>query len=103
MIKLLAMIAAIAPTSVEFHIHHVVHAFQTKVVNMVKKIKCNLFSILSATNNNGIHAIKIKNVKGETGHDVYNKIPERIARPISCNFFNQQNFIEQYREKFEKH
>jgi hypothetical protein len=29
-------------------------------------------------------------VKGETGHAANNKIPERIERPGSWNFFNQK-------------
>jgi len=83
MIRLLAMIAAMAPTSVEFQIHQVVHAFQTSAVKRLRKIKSILFSILSATYNKGIHAIKIRKVKGETGHAAYNKTPERIAKPAN--------------------
>ena len=72
-----------APTSVEFQIHQVLHAFQASVVKRLKKIKGSLFSIRSATYSNGIQAIKIRKVKGETGHAAYNKPPERIASPES--------------------
>jgi hypothetical protein len=42
--------------------------------------KKNLFvrSILSAINNMGIHATKIRKVKGETGHAAINRIPESM-------------------------
>jgi len=87
----LAIIAEIAPTSVEFQIHHVVHAFQVSVARKLKKKKCNLLLVRSAAYKSGIHTIKIRKVKGETGHAAYNNIPERIERPVSCNFFNQKN------------
>ena len=84
--------AASAPTSVEFQIHQVVHAFQTSVVIKQKKKKLNRFFVRSAVWSSGIHAIKTKKVKGETGHAAYNKIPERKAKPGNCIFFNQKNF-----------
>jgi len=40
-----------------------------------------------------IHAIKIRKVKGETGHAANNKIPEKIARAQCGNFFNQKNLL----------
>jgi hypothetical protein len=75
--------AAILPTSVLFQIHQVVDAFQ--MINVMKEKPKNLFlfCVLSATNNKGINAMKIKNVSGDTGHDANNNTPDKILNPNS--------------------
>jgi hypothetical protein len=41
----------------------------------------------SAINNRGIHAMKMRKVKGDTGHEAHNKIPDRILKTRCGNFF----------------
>ena len=43
--------------------------------------------VVSAINNKGIHAMKMKKVKGDTGQESHSKIPDKILKPNSSNFF----------------
>lgn len=79
--------AAILPTSVEFHNHQVVAAFHIKIVKNAYKKKSFLLVVTSAINSKGSHAIKMKKVKGETGQDIHSNKPDNILRPSSSNFF----------------
>ena len=78
MSKLLAIIAAILPTSVLFQIHQVVVAFQ--INRAIKQCKKNvfLFVTVSATNNNGTNPKNSKQVKEEVGQAAHKIRPEHI-------------------------
>jgi hypothetical protein len=81
------IIAAIEPTSVEFHIHHVASVFQV-IRARDKRRKNNLFRpTLSARYSSGINAMKIKNVSGDTGHEAHNKIPDKRLKLKVIDFF----------------
>ncbi len=85
--KLFATIAPMAPGGVEFHIHHVVPAFQMNIVSKANKKKRMRFVSWSAKNNNGIHATKIRNVKAESGHANTSKRPETKLKRSGEYFF----------------
>ena len=88
MSKLLAMIAATLPISVEFQIHQVVLAFQmSKAIKLYQK-KRDFFSILSAINNNGTNPKNMRNVKGDSGHAAKSRRPEKILKLMGMIFFN---------------
>jgi len=50
--------------------------FQISIAMYENKKNLFVLSILSATNNIGIHATKMRKVKGETGHAAINRTPE---------------------------
>jgi hypothetical protein len=72
--------APIAPAAVEFHIHHVVPAFQMNIERKENTKKRSLSVCFSARNNSGTHAINIKAVNGDIGHAANNNIPDKILR-----------------------
>ncbi len=87
MSKLLAMMAAILPMSVEFQIHQVVLAFQ---INKVKKLcqkNVDFFCRPSATNSKGVNPKKIRKVKGDTGQAAKSKKPDNKLAGIDIVFF----------------
>jgi hypothetical protein len=77
---LLNIIAAMVPTSVEFHIHQVVPVFQIRVVRNVQPKKRAAVIALSATINNGIQAININGIRKEAGHAMYSNNPDKMTR-----------------------
>ncbi len=79
--------AATAPGGDAFHIHQVVAAFQMSIVIKQYRKKCNLFSVISAKNNNGINAMKINIVREETGHEAHKNMPDKILKLSGENFF----------------
>lgn len=72
--------AAMVPTSVEFHIHQVVPVFQISVVRNVQPKKRAAVIFLSATINNGIQAMNINGINEEAGHAKYNNNPDKMTR-----------------------
>ena len=64
-----------APGCDAFHIHQVVATFQVNMVIYVSAKNLRLLFTLSSIHSNGIHAIKMRKVRGETGHAAHSKIP----------------------------
>ena len=62
-----------------FHIHHVVATFQTNMVIYVRPKNFLLLLTFDSSHSNGIHAKKIRKVKGETGHAVQSNKPLPVA------------------------
>ena len=85
--RLLAIKAAIEPTSVEFHIHQVAAAFQVSMARKQSRKKNLLCTTFSARYSNGIKAMNIKKVNGDTGHAAHNKTPDKKLRPKAAVFF----------------
>jgi uncharacterized Zn finger protein len=81
--------APTAPGAVEFHIHHVVPVFQTSIEIKQNKKKRIRRSSFSAKEIKGIHAKKIRKVKGETGHAKTSKIPLRILIKREKDFLDR--------------
>jgi hypothetical protein len=85
--KLLAIMAAMLPISVEFQIHQVVLAFH---INKVKKLcqkNVDFFCRPSATNSKGVNPKKIRNVKGDTGQAAKSNKPENKLALMDNVFF----------------
>ena len=91
--KLLAKKAAIAPGCDAFHIHQVVATFQVNMVIQVSAKNCRLLFTRSSINSNGIHATKMRKVRGETGHAAHNKIPLMKARKRFCERFKINVYV----------
>lgn len=91
--KLLAAMAAILPTSVEFHIHQVLPIFQIKIAEKQYQKKCIFLVLFSAINNNGLNPKKIKKLSAETGQAANNIIPDNKLSPTEYLFFKEVNFI----------
>ena len=87
--KLLATIAPTAPGAVEFHIHHVVPAFQINRAIKANNKKRFVFVSFSAIKNSGTQARNIRKVSGESGHARNNKRPVRTDRTGDDKFFNK--------------
>lgn len=85
--KLFAMIAPIAPGAVEFQSHQVVPAFQINIESKAKRKKRIRFFSWSAINSSGTQAIKMRNVKGETGHALTSSKPETKLNSKEEYFF----------------
>jgi len=85
--RLLAIKAAIEPTSVEFHIHQVAAVFQVSMARKHSRKKNLLCTIFSARYSSGIKAINIKKVNGDTGQAAHNKTPDKKLRPKAADFF----------------
>ncbi|MCW3112461.1 MAG: hypothetical protein JWR18_857 [Segetibacter sp.] len=83
------MMAKIAPGTVEFQIHHVVPAFQMNMLSKANKKKRLLFCSLSANNNNGTHAMKMRGVKPASGQAHTNSRPDRTLNIREENFFKK--------------
>ena len=81
--KALGTMATIAPTSELFQIHHVVKVFQISNAMKAYSENCFLLVVLSAMNNRGTNAKKIKKVNGDTGHAADKRMPDKMARPKS--------------------
>lgn len=77
--RLLVIMAAIVPISVEFQIHQVVPVFQTSIVIKAQAKKRFRLISLSATISNGIHAINISAVSGDTGQAAKSSNPDNTA------------------------
>lgn len=86
--KLLAMIAAMLPISVEFQIHQVVQAFQIRRATKQYQKKLDFFWILSAINNKGTNPKNMRKVKGDTGHAAKSSKPEITLKLMEIIFFN---------------
>ena len=89
MIKLFAKNAAKLPGILAFQIHQVVAIFHTTIEIYVRPKNFFLFFTLSANHNIGNHATKIKNVRGDTGHEAHNNSPPMIAMNKLENRFKQ--------------
>jgi hypothetical protein len=85
--------AAILPTSVEFHIHQVLPIFQIKIAAKQYQKKCIFLVLFSAIKNSGQIAIKIKKLSGETGQAANSIIPDKKLNPTKYLFFKEVNFI----------
>ena len=86
------MMAAILPTSVLFHIHHVVAALNRSRERKEYPKKLSRLVVLSATISSGTKAIKSKKQKGDTGHAPYNNIPTNKLKNNSKSFFMLQMY-----------
>ena len=86
--KVLAIIAATLPISVEFQIHQVVLAFQINNARKLYQKKVDFLLMASAIKSNGINPKNIRNVKGETGQAAKSSIPENILKLKGTIFFN---------------
>jgi hypothetical protein len=73
--KLFAVMAAMVPTSVEFHIHQVVPVFQHNMAISICQKKVIFFMGEAARASRGIQAKKIKPVRVETGQAAINRQP----------------------------
>ena len=84
--------AATLPTSVEFHIHQVVKAFQTSIA--IKEYRKNLFLLVTtdAIKSSGIKPAKIKKVSGDTGQAADNNKPDKMLKPANWSFFKGEIF-----------
>lgn len=71
----LAIMAPIAPTSVEFQIHQVVMLFQISMERKDQATNANLDGPCSSRKKSGTKAIKISSVVGMGGHAAANKRP----------------------------
>lgn len=78
-----------APGSDAFHIHHVVVMFHINMVMYVNPKNVALLFTLVSRYNKGIHATKMSNVSGDTGHAAHNKIPPEIAKSQLMNGFKK--------------
>ena len=87
MSKLLAMIAATLPISVEFQIHQVVQAFQISRARKLYQKKLDFFCILSAINNKGTNPKNMRKVKGDTGQASKSRRPEKTLKLKGIIFF----------------
>ncbi len=75
MSRLLAVMAAMVPTSVEFHIHQVVPVFQHSMAIKICQKKVVFFKGSAASVSKGIQATKISRVRLETGQAAINRNP----------------------------
>ena len=87
---LLNMMAAIVPTSVEFHIHQVVPVFHTNKPQKDRPKKPAAVLVFSAAINSGTNATKIKGINGDTGHAAKSNNPLTVVR-MKADFFNLEN------------
>jgi hypothetical protein len=67
--------AAMVPTSVEFHIHQVVPVFQHNMAIKICQKKVVFFNGSAASTSKGIQATKISRVRLETGQAAINRKP----------------------------
>ena len=88
----MAIIAATAPTSVEFQIHQVVMAFQVSSVIKAYTKKLLRCCTISARYNKGRKAIKIRKVNGDTGQLAHNSNPDKRLKPVYDRFFKAGKF-----------
>lgn len=75
-----ATIAPIAPAAVEFHIHQVVPTFHMSIERKQYKKKWCRFATLSDTASKGTQAMKIRGVKGDSGHAHNNSKPDKTLK-----------------------
>lgn len=87
MSRLLASMAAMPPGTVEFMIHHVVDTFQMSIAKYVQRKNGLLFGFWSSSQNNGVNAMKIKKVSGETGQAAKSNTPDDIASTAGLILF----------------
>jgi hypothetical protein len=73
--KLFAVMAAMVPTSVEFHIHQVVPVFQHNMAIKICQKKAVFFKGSAASTSKGIQATKISRVRLETGQAAISRQP----------------------------
>lgn len=95
--KLLARNAPAAPGGDAFHIHQVVDTFQMNMVTYVSQKNFFLLSTLVSNQSNGVHAINISNVSGDTGHAAKSKKPEVMARKRFVNRFKKMIYCKNRR------
>lgn len=81
------MIAPIAPSAVEFHIHQVVPAFHVSIATKQSKKKRKRFTSLSHINRRGIHAKKMSAVMPEAGHANTSRSPDNKLYNTDEYFF----------------
>ena len=101
--KAFAMMAAILPTSVLFHIHQVVAAFHINKVIKAWKKKWFLFCNASATINNGINAKKISTVSKDgniAGHAAANNKPDIILNVMDNVLFTNSYLDAKVRKNY---
>src|SRR3954467_10585488 len=91
--KLFAIIAPIAPAAVEFHIHHVVPAFQMSMLRKEKRKKRIVLCCSSAINKMGTQAINISGVKPASGQADTSKRPEMTLYSKDEDFFKKQRCL----------
>jgi hypothetical protein len=98
------MMAPTAPGAVEFHIHHVVPAFQINMLSNAKRKKRILFSSLLANTNNGTQAIKIKGENPASGQAQTSNRPDKRLNNRGEIFFKKRIMFmgRQVRQKRDK-
>jgi hypothetical protein len=85
--KLLAIMAAILPISVEFQIHQVVLAFQMSMAKKLCQKKADFLSKLLATKSKGINPKKMRKVKGDIGQAAKSNNPDSRLALMDIVFF----------------
>ncbi len=78
MSRLLAIIAATLPTSVEFHIQYVVPIFQMSTDKKVYPKKCSFLVTLFAIISRGTQATNKSSANQKTGHATTSNRPVKI-------------------------
>jgi len=95
--KLLARNAATAPGADAFHIHQVVATFQMNMVTYVSQKNFLRLSTFVSNQSNGVHATKMSNVSGDTGHAAKSNRPEAMARKRFVNRFKKMIYCKNRR------
>ncbi len=85
--------ALTAPGPVEFHIHQVVPAFHTSMLNKVKRKNLYRLFCCSARKRIGTQATKISGVNPASGHAAVRSNPEIILNEKDEIFFKKMRYV----------